>query len=73
VEFFGEFLHRVFVGKALQLRHLAQIARGARLTNWDAIDLAGMVGRGTLVKFEDEDSPVIPLAGRQKSGPQTPD
>ena len=44
-----------------------------RLTNWDALDLAGMVGRGTLVKFEDEDSPVIPLAGRQKSGPQTPD
>ncbi|MGB8629341.1 MAG: L,D-transpeptidase [Xanthobacteraceae bacterium] len=44
-----------------------------RLTNWDALDLAGMVGRGTLVKFEDEDSPVIPLARRQKSGPQTPD
>jgi lipoprotein-anchoring transpeptidase ErfK/SrfK len=44
-----------------------------RLTNWDAVDLAGMVGRGTLVKFETEDSPVMPLAGRQKSGSQTPD
>jgi len=32
-----------------------------RLTNWDALDLAGMVGRGTLVKFEDEDAPVVPL------------
>ncbi len=33
-----------------------------RLTNWDALDLAGMVRRGTLVKFEDEDSPVVPLS-----------
>jgi hypothetical protein len=24
-----------------------------------------MVGRGALVKFEDEDSPVVPLAGRE--------
>ena len=31
-----------------------------RLTNWDALDLAGMVRRGTLVKFEDEDTPVAP-------------
>ncbi|MGC2077397.1 MAG: L,D-transpeptidase [Xanthobacteraceae bacterium] len=44
-----------------------------RLTNWDALDLAGMVGRGTLVKFEDEDSPAVPLAGRQRNGFQTPD
>jgi len=33
-----------------------------RLTNWDALNLAGMVRRGTLVKFEDEDIPVVPLA-----------
>jgi hypothetical protein len=33
-----------------------------RLTNWDALDLAGMVGRGTLVKFEDEDTPVAPFS-----------
>lgn len=31
-----------------------------RLTNWDALDLAAIVHRGTVVKFEDEDSPVIP-------------
>jgi lipoprotein-anchoring transpeptidase ErfK/SrfK len=33
-----------------------------RLTNWDALDLAGMVRRGTLVKFEDKDIPVVPLS-----------
>jgi lipoprotein-anchoring transpeptidase ErfK/SrfK len=44
-----------------------------RLTNWDAAALAGMVGHGTSVKFEDEDSPVVPLAGRKNSGPQTPE
>jgi lipoprotein-anchoring transpeptidase ErfK/SrfK len=33
-----------------------------RLTNWDALDLAGMVRRGTIVKFEDEDIPVVPLS-----------
>ncbi len=33
-----------------------------RLTNWDALDLAGMVRRGTLVKFEDEDIPVVPFS-----------
>jgi len=33
-----------------------------RLTNWDALDLAGMVRRGTLVKFEDEDIPVVRLS-----------
>ena len=34
-----------------------------RLTNWDAVDLAAMVRPGTIVKFEDEDSPVAPLPG----------
>lgn len=29
-----------------------------RLTNWDAVDLGQMVRRGTVVKFEDQDSPV---------------
>lgn len=33
-----------------------------RLTNWDALDLAGMVRRGTVVKFEDNDSQAAPLA-----------
>lgn len=33
-----------------------------RLTNWDAFELAGMVHRGTVVKFEDKDSPVTPVA-----------
>ena len=27
-----------------------------RLTNWDALDLAGMVHKGTVVKFVDEDT-----------------
>ena len=31
-----------------------------RLTNWDAFDLAAMVRPRTVVKFEDEDSPVVP-------------
>jgi lipoprotein-anchoring transpeptidase ErfK/SrfK len=35
-----------------------------RLTNWDAVDLAAMVHPGTVVKFEDVDSPVVPLATR---------
>src|SRR5208283_1474619 len=34
-----------------------------RLTNWDAVDLAAMVRRGTVVKFEDEDSPVSSMPG----------
>jgi lipoprotein-anchoring transpeptidase ErfK/SrfK len=38
-----------------------------RLTNWDALDLAGMVHRGTAVKFEDKASPVEPLAAEQQS------
>jgi lipoprotein-anchoring transpeptidase ErfK/SrfK len=35
-----------------------------RLTNWDAVDLAAMVHAGTVVKFEEQDSPVVPLAAR---------
>ena len=31
-----------------------------RLTNWDAIDLAAMVRPGTIVKFEDLDTPAAP-------------
>jgi lipoprotein-anchoring transpeptidase ErfK/SrfK len=44
-----------------------------RLTNWDAVDLAAMVRPGTLVKFEDEDSPVGPLPGpiSQRRGLET--
>lgn len=30
-----------------------------RLTNWDALDLAGKVHPGTVVKFDDEDEPVV--------------
>ncbi len=33
-----------------------------RLTNWDALDLAGMVHKGTVVRFEDKDSQTAPLA-----------
>jgi lipoprotein-anchoring transpeptidase ErfK/SrfK len=33
-----------------------------RLTNWDALDLAALVHRGTVVKFEDKTSPAAPLA-----------
>jgi len=32
------------------------------LTNWDALDLAGMVHKGTVVRFVDTDSNVAPLA-----------
>jgi lipoprotein-anchoring transpeptidase ErfK/SrfK len=35
-----------------------------RLTNWDAVDLATMVHPGTVVKFDDQDTPVLPLAAR---------
>ena len=35
-----------------------------RLTNWDAVDLAAMAHPGTLVKFEDLDTPVVPLASK---------
>ena len=35
-----------------------------RLTNWDAVDLAAMVRPGTVVKFEDEDSPVATCRAR---------
>jgi lipoprotein-anchoring transpeptidase ErfK/SrfK len=33
-----------------------------RLTNWDAVQLAAMVHPGTVVKFDDKDTPVVPLA-----------
>jgi len=33
-----------------------------RLTNWDALDLAGMVNRGTVVKFEENNSQAAPVA-----------
>src|SRR5208282_5813702 len=33
-----------------------------RLTNWDAVDLAAMARPGTVVRFEDQDSPVAPLS-----------
>jgi lipoprotein-anchoring transpeptidase ErfK/SrfK len=35
-----------------------------RLTNWDALDLAALVHRGTVVKFEDADSPVLPAVAK---------
>ena len=31
-----------------------------RLTNWDAVDLAATVRPGTVVSFEDADTPVVP-------------
>jgi lipoprotein-anchoring transpeptidase ErfK/SrfK len=33
-----------------------------RLTNWDALDLAAMVHRGTVVRFEEKTSPAAPVA-----------
>ncbi len=33
-----------------------------RLTNWDALDLAGMVHKGTVVRFTDSDFTAAPLA-----------
>jgi lipoprotein-anchoring transpeptidase ErfK/SrfK len=33
-----------------------------RLTNWDAVELAGMVRPGDVVRFEDQDSPILPSA-----------
>jgi lipoprotein-anchoring transpeptidase ErfK/SrfK len=33
-----------------------------RLTNWNAVDLASMARPGTVVRFEDEDSPAAPLS-----------
>lgn len=33
-----------------------------RLTNWNAVDLASMARPGTVVRFDDEDSPVAPLS-----------
>ncbi len=39
-----------------------------RLTNWDAADLASMTRPGVVVRFDDQDSPVAPLAA--PLGPQ---
>jgi lipoprotein-anchoring transpeptidase ErfK/SrfK len=39
-----------------------------RLTNWDAVDLAGMAGPGTVVRFEDQDSPVARLSAPPSVG-----
>jgi hypothetical protein len=33
-----------------------------RLTNWNAVDVASMARPRTVVRFEDEDSPVTPLS-----------
>ncbi len=35
-----------------------------RLTNWDALDLAGMVHKGTVVKFVDRASDAAPVAAK---------
>lgn len=35
-----------------------------RLTNWDALDLAAMVHKGTVVRFEDKDTQPAPLAAQ---------
>lgn len=35
-----------------------------RLTNWDAVALAAMAHPGTVVKFEDQNSPIVPLASK---------
>jgi lipoprotein-anchoring transpeptidase ErfK/SrfK len=44
-----------------------------RLTNWDAVELAGMVRPGDVVRFQDQDSPVAPLAETAPvSGTQQP-
>ena len=32
------------------------------LTNWNAVELAGMVRPGDVVRFEDQDSPILPSA-----------
>lgn len=39
-----------------------------RLTNWDALDLAGMVHKGTIVEFEDKDSADGALAAHRPRG-----
>ena len=33
-----------------------------RLTNWDAVELAGMIRPGDVVRFEDQDLPIGPSA-----------
>jgi lipoprotein-anchoring transpeptidase ErfK/SrfK len=40
-----------------------------RLTNWDAIDLAAMVRGGTVVSFEDQDSPAVPPRSKASDRP----
>jgi lipoprotein-anchoring transpeptidase ErfK/SrfK len=44
-----------------------------RLTNWNAVELATMVHKGTVVRFDDEDSPVLPLAHHDSDRQQTSD
>ena len=42
-----------------------------RLTNWDVVDLAAMVGPGTVVRFEDENTPIAMTAdstGKRERG-----
>ncbi|MBV8103918.1 MAG: murein L,D-transpeptidase [Hyphomicrobiales bacterium] len=39
-----------------------------RLTNWDAVDLAAMARPGTVVRLEDQDSPVSPLPAPVSEG-----
>jgi lipoprotein-anchoring transpeptidase ErfK/SrfK len=47
-----------------------------RLTNWDAVDLAGMARPGAVVRFEDQDSPVArlsaPLSESQRPKAEAP-
>jgi len=40
-----------------------------RLTNWDAVDLASMTRPGAVVRFEDQDSPIVATA-RSMPGPE---
>jgi hypothetical protein len=43
-----------------------------RLTNWDAVELAGMVRPGDVVRFDDQDSPVAPSAETAPVGETQP-
>jgi lipoprotein-anchoring transpeptidase ErfK/SrfK len=45
-----------------------------RLTNWDAVDLASLVRPGTVVMFEDEDSPIAlnSASARERERPEAP-
>jgi hypothetical protein len=46
-----------------------------RLTNWDATNLAAMARPGTVVRFDDQDSPAVPpsvaVGGEQKPVPES--